>query len=105
MQKVNLSYMDLIIDKICTYFNIDKEKVIAKSNKQDVSIVRNYIYYILHYEYNFSIGNIAKKFGRCRREINYRVSEIKYRIEYFPFNKQEYQEIIDNLNKKKEVDY
>lgn len=97
--------MDLIIDKVCAYFNVDKEKVIAKSNKQDISIVRNYIYYILHYEYNFSIGNIAKRFGRCRREINYRVSEIKYRIEYFPNNKQEYQGIIDDLNKKKEVDY
>jgi len=97
--------MDWVIDKICAYFKIDKESVIAKSNKQDVSIVRNYIYYILHYEYNFSIGNIAKRFRRCRREIHYRVSEVKYRIEYFPSNKQEYQAIIDNLSKKKEVDY
>ena len=97
--------MDWVIDKICAYFNIEKDSVIAKSNKQNISIVRNYVYYILHYEYNFSIGSIAKRFERCRREIHYRVSELKYRIEYFPFNKQEYQEIIDFINKKKEVDY
>lgn len=96
--------MDLIIDEICAYFKVEKESVIAKSNKQDVSIVRNYIYYILHYDYNFSIGQIAKRFNRCRREIHYRVSEVKYRINYFPFNKEEYQAIVDSLDKKKEVD-
>ena len=100
MRKVKILSMDLIIEKVCTYFNIDKEKVIAKSNKQDVSIVRNYIYYILHCEYNFSIGNIAKRFGRCKREIHYRVSEVKYRIEYFSLNKREYKEIMSFLAKK-----
>lgn len=95
--------MDLIIDDICTYFKIEKESVIAKTNKQDIAIVRNYIYYILHYNYNFSVGQIAKRFDRCRREIHYRVSELKYRIEYFPFNKQEYQDIIKFINTKKEV--
>lgn len=97
--------MENIIDAICTYFNIDKESVIAKSNNHKISNIRNYIYYVLHYEYKFSIGQIAKRFGRCRREINYRVSEIKYRVEYFPFNKQEYQELMQYIRKKEEVDY
>lgn len=95
--------MDSTIEQVCDYFNISKERVIEKTNKQDISMIRNYIYYILHYEYKFSIGQIARRFGRCRREINYRVSELKYRIEYFPFNKQEYQEIINHINKKEEV--
>lgn len=95
--------MDSTIEQVCDYFNISKERVIEKTNKQDISMIRNYIYYILHYEYKFSIGQIARRFGRCRREINYRVSELKYRIEYFPFNKQEYQDIINHINKKEEV--
>lgn len=95
--------MDSTIEQVCDYFNISKERVIEKTNKQDISMIRNYIYYILHYEYKFSIGQIARRFGRCRREINYRVSELKYRIEYFPFNKIEYQDIINYLNKKEEV--
>ena len=91
--------MDLIIDKICSFFNIKKDSIIAKSNKQDVSTIRNYTYYILHYEYNYSVGQIAKRFSRCRREINYRVSETKYRVEHFAVNKKEYQSIIDAINK------
>lgn len=89
--------MDLIIDRICTYFNVDKENVIAKTNKQDVSMVRNYIYYILHYDYRFSIGQISKRFKRCKREINYRVSEMKYRIAYFNIYKEEYNDITKSI--------
>lgn len=95
--------MDDIIKKVCDYFNIEPSKIIEKTNKQDISTIRNYTYYVLHYEYQFSIGQIAKRFGRCRREINYRVSELKYRIEYFSFNKIEYQQIINFINKKEEV--
>jgi len=93
--------MDLIIENVCDFFKIDKQKVIDKSNKQDICIIRNYIYYILHYEYNFSITQIAKKFNRCRREISYRISEAKFRIGYFKPMQQEYSSIIEYINKRK----
>lgn len=95
--------MDKVIENICVYYHINKDKVIEKTNKQEISIIRNYIYYILHYDYNFSIGQIAKKFNRCRREINYRVSEVKYRIEYFTKNKNEYNEILKEIGKSKGI--
>lgn len=91
--------MDLIINYICEYFKIDEEKVIEKSNKQDVCIIRNYIYYILHYDYKFSISQIARRFNRCRREINYRVSDAKYRISYFKSMNEEYNNILGYIKK------
>lgn len=91
--------MDKVIQTICLHFNIDKEIIINKTNKQDISIVRNYVYYILHYDFKYSIGQIAKKFNRCKREISYRVSETKYRVEYFTQNKKEYKEVIEALKK------
>lgn len=96
--------MELIIETICAYFSLEKNNVIEKTNKQTISIARNYIYYILHYEYGYSISQIAKRFNRCKREINYRISEIKYRINYFQSIKKEYQDILQNLNKVKGIE-
>lgn len=93
--------MDLVIDSICDFFDVQKEAIIRKDNSHKISITRNYIYYILHYDFNFSIGKIAKRFNRCRREISYRVSETKYRIEYIKEFKNQYQQINDFMYKNK----
>lgn len=92
--------MEKIISSVCDFFNIDKEKVIEKTNKGDISLIRNYIYYILHCDYNYSVGQICKFFNRCRREVFYRISETKYRIGYFVDYNKEYKAIKAHIEEK-----
>lgn len=91
--------MQDIIEKICAVYNMPVENILLKSTKREYTNVRNYVYYILHYDYAYSVGKIAKHFNRCRREVNYRLSEAKYRISHISSYKEEYDYILLQLNR------
>ena len=67
--------------KICEYFGVDKEMLVATSSYRQPSFARSYLWYILHYDCGLSINKIAKQYGRTPRRINRVVSKIKYLIE------------------------
>ena len=87
--------MESIIKSLCEYLNVQYEDVMRKTNNHNISMQRNYIYYILHYDFKFSINQIGKCFKRSGREINYRISEMKYRIEYFKDYRAKYVDLYD----------
>lgn len=87
--------MESIIKSLCEYLNVQYEDVMRKTNNHSISMQRNYIYYILHYDFKFSINQIGKCFKRSGREINYRISEMKYRIEYFKDYRAKYVDLYD----------
>ena len=78
-------------DKLCVL----RHGASRKTNNHNISMQRNYIYYILHYDFKFSINQIGKCFKRSGREINYRISEMKYRIEYFKDYRAKYVDLYD----------
>lgn len=91
--------MENIVNKICAVYDMPVANILLKSTKREYSNIRNYVYYILHYDYAYSISQIAKFFNRCKREINYRISETKYRISCVSSYKEEYDFILSQLNK------
>ncbi len=91
--------MQEIIEKICAVYSMPAENILLKSTKREYTNIRNYVYYILHYDYAYSVGQIAKHFKRCKREVNYRLSEAKYRISCVSSYKEEYDYILTKLNR------
>lgn len=75
--------MEKAIRCLCDCLSANYDDILRKTNNHSISMNRNYIYYILHYDCKYSVGQIAKFFSRSRREISYRLSEMRYRIEYF----------------------
>lgn len=73
--------IEKIEEKICEYFGVDKELLVATSSYRQPSFARSYLWYILHYDCGLSVNKIAKQYGRTPRRINRVVSKIKYLIE------------------------
>ena len=73
--------IEKIEEKICEYFGVDKEMLVATSSYRQPSFARSYLWYILHYNCGLSVNKIAKHYNRTPRRINRVVSKIKYLIE------------------------
>lgn len=82
-----------IEEKICNYFGVDKEMLVATSSYRQPSFARSYLWYILHYDCGLSVNKIAKQYGRTPRRINRVVSKIKYLIETQKAYKEHYEKI------------
>ena len=71
---------DRIINVICEEFSITRQMMMGRNTSSNVSIARNFAYYILHCDYNVSINKIAKLFSRTPRNIFARIANIRYNI-------------------------
>lgn len=89
-----------IVEKIASYYGLCPDDIFSRDKHGNVSRARNYAYYILHCECNFSVGQISKAFFRTNRNIFRRISELKYLINNFNEYKKEYEQIIMLLNDK-----
>lgn len=82
-----------IIAKICEYFNVTKEQLIAKDKHKHIVFARNYVYYILHVDMGLSLSKTSKLMNRKERNIRARIAEMKHRMKYI----KEYQETYETL--------
>lgn len=85
--------MNEIIDKICEYFNISREQLMAKDKHIHIVFARNYAYYILHIDLKLSLSKTSKLMNRKERNIRARIAEMKHRMKYI----KEYNETYDKL--------
>lgn len=85
---------------VCDYYHMDVEDIMRKDNRKAVSIVRNMAYYILHYKQGYSIGQMAKTFGKCERGIKQRVANTKYLVETQKVFQDECKAIVRNIKEK-----
>lgn len=59
------------------YFNITDEDVLGKNRKEEISVARHIIWYVLHYNFGMSISELSKTFLRSKRSIFRGISRIK----------------------------
>ncbi|MDF2378705.1 MAG: chromosomal replication initiator protein DnaA [Candidatus Gracilibacteria bacterium] len=72
---------DQLIDTVSQYFNVDSEKVVGPSRKQEIAFTRQVAMYIMKRELNFSLERIGKIFGgRNHTTAMHSINNIKSRI-------------------------
>lgn len=87
--------MDLIETTVCKYFSVEEKDVVSRNHKRDASLARGFIWYILHYNYNFSIKKLANGYYRNIRSITSLISKTKHAIKKQVSYKQMYNFIIE----------
>lgn len=71
-----------VIEDACKIFNVSYDDVLSLSSLKNVSLARNYCYYVLHYTHNFSARRICLLFKRRNvRGVFKMISKTKYLIE------------------------
>lgn len=82
-----------IEEKVCNYFGVEREILVAKNKFRQPSLARGYLWYVLHYDYKMSINTLAKQYGRTVRRVNRVISKIKYLVETQKTYKGHYEKI------------
>lgn len=80
-------------EKICKYFGVDSERLLEKNKYRQECLARCYLWYILHYEYNWSINDIAKCYERNARTVKRRIARTKYVVTTQKLYKEHYEKI------------
>lgn len=88
------NHIKSVCSQICSYFNIDEQRVYGKDKFSDACLARMYCFYILHHKYNYSISTIGIVFERKRRGIFEVISKGKYLINTQKTYKSMYNEIL-----------
>lgn len=91
------SIMDKVEKVISRKFHIDSQRFIEKDTSDNVSLARSYLFYILHYDYNFSAAKISDNYFRTIRAVFFSLSKIGYRIKNQRIYKDMYNEIVNNI--------
>ena len=86
--------MDELINKISGYFNLSVEDLTSKSRLRKVSTARNFAYYVLHVELGYSAGEIAKWFGRTRREVFRRIADVRTQLKFVKSMRETYDKLV-----------
>lgn len=82
-----------IEDKTCLVMGVTNKDIRDKNNKKNDSLARGYVWYILHYDYNLSVSQIAKEYNRSKRAVFYLISKTKYIVDNQSTYKKLYEKI------------
>lgn len=75
--------MENIIKQVANFFGFTAEQLKEKNASANVSKARNFLYYILHFDCNYSSAKISKTLNRTQRQVVRQNAITKYRIENF----------------------
>ena len=89
-----------VIESIANYFGYYDNDLLSRDKNGKLPLARNYAYYLLHYEYGYSISNIAKTFCRTTRNIFHQIATVKYLIDNIKEYKQEYNSLVFSVKNK-----
>lgn len=89
--------IDFLEKVVCEYFNVKEKDVVSRNHKRDASLARGFIWYILHYDYNFSINKLANGYYRNIRSITSLIAKTKHAIKNQVSYKQMYNAIREKL--------
>ena len=90
MSKDIIEQLSIIVAK---YFNLREPDLYSKTKKDKVVVAKQLLWYILHVDFNISVGILSKEFLRSKRNIFIAISKIRYGIKSQKF----YQELYKNL--------
>lgn len=80
--------------KICKYFDVTPDLLVGKNCFGQASLARNYLWYILHYDFKMSISTIANEYERTQRRVKRVVSKTKYLVTTQRMYKEHYDKIV-----------
>jgi len=90
-------FVKYVIEQVFTYFKIDKDIALTSNRSRDVSDARHMIWYLLHYNYDYSSFLIAKIFNKNRRSVMSGIANTKFFIENMPDDSNDYNNIIEKI--------
>lgn len=92
-----------IIDSICDfsarYFNIKESDLYSRIRTSECVLARHMAMYILHVDYNISIGKLSKAFFRDGRTIFYAINKVRYWIQNQKYYKRMYESFMEEYKK------
>ena len=78
------------------YFGVNVNKMVSRNTTNKVSIARNMMFYILHYDFKISIGKIAQAYFRTPRAVSLQISITKFQVK----NEEAYKDMHDKIVQK-----
>ena len=69
-----------IEEKICLFFGVSLDELYSREIARKVSNARHYLWYILHYDFGMSNGQIAKRYDRTKRAVIMSISDLRFRV-------------------------
>ena len=91
-----LEAIRLVEMEVCDYMGVNKRVIYERSLKEIVCNTRYMIWYILHYDYGFTVGLLSKTYYLTKRNIQIGISKVKNGIKYQPY----YRNIYDTLKER-----
>ena len=82
------------IEQICTFFDLTSAELKSRNRLRAVSSARNFAYYVLHCELGYSAGEIAKWFGRTRREVFRRIADVRTQLKFVKSMRETYDKLV-----------
>lgn len=90
-------FVKYVIKQVFDYLEVNPSKAITKSKDRRVSDARHYVWYILHYNYDYSSYLIANIFNRERRSVMVGIANTKFFVEHMPKDADTYNNILETI--------
>lgn len=90
--------VDTIIKSVCTYFDLDEDKVCSKLRDKEYITVRHWIIYFCVRATNLSLKKIGKRFNNNHANIIYIRRTMQDRISVYPRDKVIFEELKERIN-------
>ena len=95
-----LCIMKELIDEICNILGVDVAEVMSRKRSKQLDAARNFIFYIAHCNFGYSVGELSRMFGRTRRAVFTSIANTKTCLQYIRETKATYNLIITTINQK-----
>lgn len=89
------SSFDIVELAVSEFFSVKVSDIYSRDRKRNTSNARAFVWFVLHYNYGISSNNIAKKYGRTRRNVFLQLSGIKFLVENQPQEHDDYQKLLE----------
>lgn len=75
-------------------YKIGQDELRKGTSKHIYADARSMVWYILHYDYSYSINELAREYKKTPRNIKYMVSKMKFQIKKDPKARADYELIL-----------
>ncbi len=94
------SYIELVKNRVSSYFNINAKDLSGPSRKQEIVYARSVAMYLMRTKYNVGLKKIGESLGnRDHSTTAHAISKIEDEIKFDTLVKQDIDNIVDKLNK------
>lgn len=95
-----LCIMKELIDEICNILGVDVAEVMSRKRSKQLDAARNFIFYIAHCNFGYSVGELSRMTGRTRRAVFNSIAKTRIWLQYIKETKATYNLIITNITQK-----